>query len=276
MLVLARDHIIDRDSTYSLHIHDRPGRWNYPLHGHDGFMDFTVVERGVLHQRINGDGVTLRSGEAVLVRSGDRHELWGEDLRFHNINLPEEEWRRLAGFAGGELGLERLERAATAPRLQLGAGQRNAILADLAELIAHRGGSGARLTLIRFLLRWLPGFSAPASAQGGSGPAWLDPLLRRIEDGLESGLTAAGLPRLAGVSAAHLARTFRRHLGLTPSQHLNQIRLRRAALRLARSDEPVLDIAYALGFSTPGYFYRLFVRAYGVPPAAYRKRHRLP
>ncbi|MBN8527298.1 MAG: helix-turn-helix transcriptional regulator [Planctomycetes bacterium] len=97
-----------------------------------------------------------------------------------------------------------------------------------------------------------------------------------VEEGLGPDLDVADLPRLAGVSQAHLSRTFRRHLGASPSQHLNRLRLRQAAVQLARTGRDILDIGYGLGFRSPSYFYRLFTRAHGMPPAAYRARHRMP
>jgi AraC-like DNA-binding protein len=277
MLRLDCQHIVSGQRAYSLHIQETAHAWRYPEHSHLGFGDLQVIERGRLQQRINGDEARFGPGDIVLIRPGDRHELWGDGFRFFNLNLPASEWQRLATFIGNGLPLERLVAERTAPRATLGVAERQEILADLAGLIAGESEPEARALLARFLLRWLP-LLAPRSAgrPAGTGPAWLEPLLRRIDEGVGRGLTVTDLPRLAGVSQAHLSRSFRRHLGTTPSQHLNRLRVRQAAVQLARSGRDILDIGYGLGFRSPSYFYRLFVRSYGMPPATYRHRHRMP
>lgn len=275
MLVLDAATVLSPSPVYTLHITDSAGPWTYPEHTHNGFGDLLVVERGSIRQRINGQDISLAAGEAILVRPADRHAVGGAGFRFYNLNIPAGEFARLAAYAGDDLAMDALLTARQAPRARLSVPDRQRMLADLAELIARQGGAGSRTVLGRFLLRWLPAFlGRPSGASAGAGPAWLDPLLRRIDEGVAR-LTAADLPRLAGVSQAHLSRSFRRHVGTSPSQHLNRVRLHRAALELARSERPVLDIGYGLGFASPSYFYRLFARAYGLPPAAYRRRHRM-
>lgn len=274
MLCLDVGTVLAAGRSYSLHIEDLPHAWRYPEHTHAGFGDLVAVERGQLHQRVNGEELLLHAGDLLLVRPGDRHELWGEGFRFFNLNLPAAEWELLSAYAGPALGMQRLAAARQAPRASLGPAARQEFFADLAGLIA--GDLAARVLLGRFLMRWLPVFTPAAASPRGGGPEWMEPLLQRIEAGVGQGLDAADLPRLAGVSQAHLSRSFRRHLGVTPSQHLNRLRLRQAAVQLARTGRDVLDIGYGLGFRSPSYFYRLFARAYGLPPAAYRRRHRMP
>lgn len=277
MPVLELRHLVGPGRSYSIHVEDKAGSWRYPEHGHDGFGDLLLVERGRMHQRVNGEAMVLEPGHVLLVRAGDRHELWGDGLRFVNLNLPCRELDRLSSFDGEALPLSRLAGAPSAPRAVLAASQRQEMQSDLAGLIAGEAEVEAPVLLARFLMRWLP-LMAPraAAASDAAPPAWFDPLLRRIEEGLGPDLDVADLPRLAGVSQAHLSRTFRRQLGVSPSQHLNRLRLRQAAVQLARTGRDILDIGYGLGFRSPSYFYRLFTRAHGMPPAAYRARHRMP
>jgi AraC family cel operon transcriptional repressor len=276
MLVLDPARQFPANRSYTLQVQDSASAWHYPEHTHRGFGDLLVVERGLLQQRINGQEVQLRAGEAVLIRPSDRHALWGRGLRFLNLNIPVAEWDRLAAYAGGDLPLAGLWSASAPPRARLAGGDLLRILADLAELIVREHKPSPRAALAGFLLRWLPAFLASAGGNAAANrPDWLDPLLLRIRQGLGQGLAVTDLPRLAGVSQAHLSRCFRRHLGTSPSQHLNRLRLQQAALDLVRSERPVIDIGYRLGFSSPSYFYRLFTSLHGVPPATYRRRHRL-
>jgi len=94
--------------------------------------------------------------------------------------------------------------------------------------------------------------------------AWLDDHLHEPID-LQSAAAAAG------VSAFHFLRVFSSVVGVTPHQYLLRARLRRAARLLARTDRPVTDVAYDVGFADLSNFVRTFHRAAGVSPRRYRR-----
>ncbi|SDY34590.1 AraC family transcriptional regulator [Pseudomonas sp. NFIX28] len=74
-----------------------------------------------------------------------------------------------------------------------------------------------------------------------------------------------------GVDRFRLARAFKAAYGLPPHAYLVQLRLAKARRLLARGKQPA-DVAMALGFADQSHMGRWFVRAYGLTPAAYRKR----
>jgi AraC family cel operon transcriptional repressor len=103
---------------------------------------------------------------------------------------------------------------------------------------------------------------------------------------LARGLLAASEPeRLArgveavyeacGRSREHVCRSFRKHLGLTPTAWLTERRLEHARRLLMLSGRTVLEIAFECGFESPSRFYVVFRKRFGVPPAAYRKSMRV-
>jgi len=75
-----------------------------------------------------------------------------------------------------------------------------------------------------------------------------------------------------GVGPTHLSRVCRAATG-RPASALIQDRLIREARRnLVYTNLSVSAIAYALGFSDPAYFSRVFTRATGLSPRAFRGR----
>jgi AraC-like DNA-binding protein len=83
-----------------------------------------------------------------------------------------------------------------------------------------------------------------------------------------------GLDQLAaacGVDRFRLHRAFRAAFGLPPHAYLVQLRLAKARRQLAEGAWPA-DVASNLGFADQSHLGRWFVRAYGLTPAAYRKR----
>ena len=75
-------------------------------------------------------------------------------------------------------------------------------------------------------------------------------------------------------------RTFKRRFvsatGLAPIAYVQRLRIEDAKKRLERTDAPVDDISWRVGYEDPAFFRRLFKRTTGLAPAAYRKRFRIP
>lgn len=73
-----------------------------------------------------------------------------------------------------------------------------------------------------------------------------------------------------GYSVSSFFRKFKDHTGLTPLQHLLQIRLSYAAELLETTGLPVNEISCLVGYSNALYFSRLFHKHMGVSPKEYR------
>jgi len=75
-------------------------------------------------------------------------------------------------------------------------------------------------------------------------------------------------------------RTFTRRFvaatGLTPIQYVQRLRVEDAKRRLERTDDPVDEIAWRVGYEDPAFFRRLFRRTVGMAPGAYRRRFSIP
>lgn len=82
---------------------------------------------------------------------------------------------------------------------------------------------------------------------------------------------ASQLAEFAGMSLRNLQRHFQTATGQTPSQYLNEARLREAARRLVRTEVSIDQIATDLGFADRFHFSRLFRTFTGTPPAAFRR-----
>lgn len=76
----------------------------------------------------------------------------------------------------------------------------------------------------------------------------------------------------AGISTRECTRCFRRCINSTPTDYLTQTRLRMAAEQLGQTDQSILEISENCGFSSAGYFSKVFRDAYGCTPNAYRHR----
>ena len=96
--------------------------------------------------------------------------------------------------------------------------------------------------------------------------------LRRIERQAHEQLSLSCLAQEAAMSPYHFLRTFRTVVGMTPYQFVLRTRLRRAAVKLRRSNDDIVAIAFDAGFNDLSTFNRRFRRLMGQSPSSYRAR----
>jgi LacI family transcriptional regulator, galactose operon repressor len=78
-----------------------------------------------------------------------------------------------------------------------------------------------------------------------------------------------------GASRRQLECSFRKHLGMTISEHLAALRLIQAKQLLRQTDLPIADVAAQTGFNTPQYFNNFFRKTSGITPRNFRLQHRI-
>jgi AraC family transcriptional regulator of adaptative response/methylated-DNA-[protein]-cysteine methyltransferase len=101
--------------------------------------------------------------------------------------------------------------------------------------------------------------------------ALVERVRRYIEAHAEEPLPLALLAREAGVSPAHLQRTFTRVVGLSPKQYQEQRRVG-ALKRALRAGRTVSSATYEAGFASGRRVYETADDALGMTPGAYRRR----
>lgn len=95
-------------------------------------------------------------------------------------------------------------------------------------------------------------------------------ILRRIEEDPGEAVTLSRLARDATMSPYHFLRAFTAVCGVTPYRFVLAQRLRRAAVRLRRTTDPIAAVAYEAGFNDLSTFNRRFRRIMGMTPGAWR------
>lgn len=75
-----------------------------------------------------------------------------------------------------------------------------------------------------------------------------------------------------GVSHASLYRRVSKITGLSVSQMIRKVRIRRAKELLLSGHNSISEIAYSVGYSDPSYFSRTFKNATGLSPSKFRER----
>jgi AraC-like DNA-binding protein len=89
-----------------------------------------------------------------------------------------------------------------------------------------------------------------------------------IDAHFADGFGLGTLSAIAGISVFHLARSFRKAVGLTPLAYRNQRRIVEAR-RLLLAGQPIAAVALDVGYADQSHLTRQFQRVVGVSPARY-------
>lgn len=253
------------------------GHWQYghaepESHTHD-FVELFWVEEGEGVHFIGGGRRPLARGRLFFVKAEDVHGFsaarTGEVVRFVNVAFPLALWETVRGRHPALSG-----RFFDAPGLD----EREFQLCDedveRLGVLARDVASGLRTALAAeaFLLGVLTLLAGlRRRPEAGLMPSSLAAALAAIQDPRHFRGGTLALAKLAGCTPEHLARSVRRHLGLTPTDVLNEARLAHAARQLATTRRAVPEIAAECGLENLGHFYKLFKARHGTSPERYRK-----
>ncbi len=92
-----------------------------------------------------------------------------------------------------------------------------------------------------------------------------------IHANYSSGVSISSLAKECNISERYLRKLFTVHLESTPQEYCNNLRINKAVELLADHKNPIKEVAYSVGYSTPQYFSRMFKEKYGFSPQVYRK-----
>lgn len=133
--------------------------------------------------------------------------------------------------------------------------------------------AAAELAGFRPCLRCRPE-TAPFSPAWNGSRTTVERALRLIGGGALDGASIEELAARLGVSARHLARLFRKHLGASPSQAARTSRVQCAKRLIDETDLTMTEIAFRAGFGSLRRFNAVFAEVYRRPPSAMRRRPR--
>lgn len=101
----------------------------------------------------------------------------------------------------------------------------------------------------------------------------LKDLLNYIDSHYAGPMTVKDASMRVGFSDQYFCRYFKHATGMSFTEYLNDLRLRRAAKEIELSSRAISDISYDHGFENAGYFFKSFKKKFGITPMQYRKNH---
>lgn len=103
-------------------------------------------------------------------------------------------------------------------------------------------------------------------------PGWFDEFLTKLSQPEMFTKDFTQIVEEANVSKSYMWKCFKKHLGMTPTEYINSIRLDYAYEKIKQKDIKIGDVAAMSGFNSYGYFVKSFVDKYGVKPKDIKKQ----
>jgi AraC family transcriptional activator of pobA len=245
--------------------------WEFAAHRHPRLHQILLIERGGGQATLEGRIHALRPMRVVNVPVGDVHGFsfkpgtqgWVLTVStelLDEVLTPSEGLRRVLAHSTVVRGKPEM---------------RNAMQQIFAEFA---GRHFARAHMLRALSAALIGLVAREMAASGRMPGGMakPDIFRRFETLLEQHFlqhwTVSDYAAALSITPTHLSRLTRTATGHAASNLILERVIREARRNLVYTNLPVSTIAYALGFSDPAYFSRLFSGATGLSPRSFRNK----
>lgn len=247
-----------------------------PSHRHAVYAhEFIYVDYGEINVQIGNDSYLLKAGDAILIRGGCAHTFYGnEETPFSYFNsmfrgkvpdilfskvIPVDQTARYA--------IERFINDQQQPSVLL----EELICCHLTEIFVlfHRSlllkerPSAPQIRLENLQQPFLPsGTSRRHSELAGK-------TLAIIRENFKHDLEMRAVAKSLNISASHLRALLKKETGKNFMTLLHEIRIEEAKRLLQDSTLTSSEIAGAVGYASPAFFFRVFKRFTGVTPKEY-------
>jgi AraC family transcriptional regulator len=115
--------------------------------------------------------------------------------------------------------------------------------------------------------------TARARARAVLAPWQAKRIVQHIEDNLDRALPICELAGATGLSTSYFTRAFKGTFGQAPHAFILDRRVDRARREMLEGHEPLAHIALSCGFADQAHLARIFRRAMGIAPSAWRRVH---
>lgn len=261
------------------------GKNSYPrnpgfqvMHWHED-LQFIYVLEGIIEVRTLDNSVQIQAGEAIFINKDVVHFV-GEikNCHYNSFLFPS----YFLAFYAGSPAKDFVDSVITNERLPFvhftsAVGWHKEITTLLQQLVRLEQDKTIFYVyevLVKLSSLWLimrKNIRVPQEQKESVVHLRMQKILRFIEEHFSEAITLSDLSASASISKSECSRCFKISMNTTPYKYLTEYRLSKAAQLLAKTNEPVGNIAATVGFYQMSHFGKCFKEKTGYSPKAYRK-----
>ena len=254
-----QDVCVYRKEAYSTSVSD--------FHQHD-FYEINFILSGNVKALIKNKSKEGKSPKIVLTKPGDAHFVSClPDTLYSRIYLV---FTREFIENGSTDWIELLAVFGTSGAIITLDDESCAVVKEIMDQISRESAPLCKKTLIYYLLSRLAELKTDTENFSNSTPAYIFEALSYLENHSEEKIVASELAARLHIGRTALLTSFKKHIGLTLGEYLDDLRIRRATKLISRG-EKLDSVAEACGFSDTSGLIRCFKRHYSLTPLQYVK-----
>ena len=97
-------------------------------------------------------------------------------------------------------------------------------------------------------------------------------IIKYIQTNISEPITIKDIANYYGYTRFHISRVFKEATGTTVLDYISFVKVEEAKKLLKKSDESIAEIAVKCGFSSQGYFCKIFKKYENISPNEYKKQ----
>lgn len=253
------------------------------MHWHEDLQFIYVLDGTIAVQTLNA-AVEIQAGEGIFINKDVVHHVRRlENCHYNSFLFPAYFLEFYAGspvkdFVDSVTMNEQLPYIHFTPAIQWHRTMTE-LLQQLAELERDKTDLYAYEVLVRLSALWLvmrKNIALPPVRPESRVNLRMQKILRFIEEHYAEDITLTDLSMSANISKSECSRCFRLSMHTTPYKYLTEYRLSKAAQLLKKTNEPIGNIAAAVGFHQMSHFGKCFKEKTGYSPKTYRGMENSP
>ena len=254
---------------------------------HDSF-EMVYIKKGDAEFLVNATPVPVSPNDIIIIKPYQYHKFRVKSETGCDFIVLNFKFENRAGGQYSEVSLHDflhfVSSGESGDYISLKVSQKNEIISLLERILRERsGGEDEGVFLSQLLMMELFVHLSRALKQEwedsirGKSPKrreLIDISVKYIQNHFERNLSLGDMAKYVFLSPGYFTHAFKEETGVSPIQYLLKVRVERACELLADTDDKIIDIALAVGFSHPQRFNESFKKYAGVSPTEFRRQNR--
>ena len=244
-------------------------------HYHNYYELFMILKGEACHI-VNGKEQSLSEGQILFIRDFDVHEyksVDGKYFEFVNLAFTKETFFSLFEYLGDGFPMEKLLKAQMPPMVNISQREKEILFYSLMGINQGANKDIVKLKARALIIKIFTEYFLEYEEKKTVIPLWLEMTWEKMKNPKNFIAGVERMYQISGKSREHLSRSLRKYYNTTPSILISDLRLEHSVNLILTSNLSITEICYECGFENLSWFYKQFVKKFGLTPVEYRKKY---